>query len=721
MAEGVHGLAADVTIRIGEETLGERTDLLAVLAEDPEGLDAAGSGSRRIAGNRGQRGGRGFFKGTVSERLPGEMGVTGDLGAEAGDQVGRRELGVIGHGLRHEALRFDAPDTARLLVAIGVVTGDFVVTDDLIIPVDDVKAAIRTHRHGNRTEERVFTGDEVIELFEAIARALAMLADRVDLRGDRVGDIHHAIVTLRPDADVGKRETAQAAAAHLEIRRLHRERRLIGLREAIGAAGIERVFMERHHGIAVVIGLLDEALPFTGQREAPDVAGTDARRLEEATIRTEAGHTRAREIDLLAFGGDDRTSVEGSLRQPEPTPRRAGELVREKVRVLHAEARQQDLTLVGFTIGVGVTEKDDVVAVLDDGAVLVRQDAFGDRQTIGESARLADARLERLVKDDDLIAGLGLIKRLGGGGVLVSVDRVFQRGAGPRPALLVEDQHDELAEIGGLLGEELDLETFGQLEELLLFLGRATHALDVVIAPVILSGSRLGRSDLLRLGLHLVPGQRARRGGQLFDRDVLGLDDRHAAGVDLDADLAVGRDVRGGLDVIERRHAVDPAADAVALGEDAILVPLALLHGGEDGGRVLRFGDDLVAAALVVDLAIPALAVIYLVATHLSAVRDAHAADLHAAVDEARAGQAQLEAKVEVLIGLLGREEEVLRDLRRKRTAADLAVLDAPPGGVALPAGEGLAIEDRDRGGLDGQGEEQGQKTTHGKMGLRII
>ena len=548
-----------------------------------------------------------------------------------------------------------------------------------------------------------------------------MLADRVHLRGDRIGDIHHAVVALGPDADVGKRETAQAATAHLEIRRLHRERRLIGLREAIGAAWIESVFVERHHRVAVVVGFLDEALPFTGQREAPDIAGTDAGRLEEAAVRTEAGHARAREVGDVALARGDLTGIERALGEPEPTPRGAGELVREEVRVLHAETRQQDVTLVGLAVAVSVAKEHDIMAVLDDRAVLVRQDAFGDRQTVGKGARLADARLERLVKDDDLIAGLGLIKRLGGGGVLVGVDRVFQRGAGPRPALLVEDQHDELTEVGRLLGEELYLETFRQLEKLLLLFGGAAHSLHIVVARVLAGGRRLGGLRLLRDGLHLIPGERARGRRQLFDRNVLGLDHRHAAGVDLDADLAVGRDVRGGLDIIERRHAVDPAADAVALGKDAILVPLALLHGGEDGGRVLRFGDDLVAAALVVDLAIPALAVVDLVAAHLGAVRNPHAADLHAAVDEARAGQAQLKAEVEVLIGLLSREEEVLRHLHRGGAAADLAVLDAPPGGVALPAREGLAVEDRDGGGLDGQGEEQGEKTTHGKMGLRII
>ena len=331
VTKGVHRLATDIAIRISEETLGERPDLLAVLAEDPEGLDAAGGGSRSIAGKRKQRGGRGFFSSTVSERLPGEMGVGDHLRTQASNQLGGRKFGVIRHHLRNEALRLDAPDTARLLIAVRVVTGDFVMADDFVIPIDDVEAAIRAHRHGDRTEERVIAADEVIQLFEAIARALAMLADRVDLRSDWVSDVHHTVVALRPDADIGEREAAQAAAAHLEIRSLHGERRLIGFRQAVSAAGIERVFMERHHGIAEIVGLLDEGFPFAGQGEAPDITGPDARRLEETAIRTEARHARVRKVSDVALGRGDLAGIERTLREPEPTPRRARELVREKV------------------------------------------------------------------------------------------------------------------------------------------------------------------------------------------------------------------------------------------------------------------------------------------------------------------------------------------------------------------------------------------------------
>ena len=358
------------------------------------------------------------------------------------------------------------------------------------------------------------------------------------------------------------------------------------------------------------------------------------------------------------------------------------------------------------------------MAMLDNRAILVGQDTFRNRQPIGEGARLAHAGLKGLIEDDDLVAGLGLIKRLGGGGVLVGVDGVFQRGARPCPTLLVEDQHDELTEVGGLLREELNLKTFGQLEQLLLLLGGATHALHIVIARVTFHGCSLGGLGLLFGRLYLVPSQRARRRWKFLNGDILGLNLGHAAGVDLDADLAVGGDIRFGLEVIESRHAIDPAADAIPFGEDAVFVPFAFLDRSEHGGGVLRLSDDLIAAALVVDLAVPALAVVHLVAAHLRAIRHAHAAHLNTAIDETRSGQAQFDAQIKVLVRLLGREEEVLGDLRRERTAADLASLDAPPSGITLPASKGLPIKQGNWGGVNGQGEEQGQEATHGKVGL---
>ena len=518
-----------------------------------------------------------------------------------------------------------------------MITGDFVVADDFVIPVDDVETAIRSHRHSNRTEEGVVASNEVVELLESIARTIAVLTDGVYFRGDRVSDIHHAVITLRPDASVRKRQATEARATHLEVRSLDRELRLIGFSQAVGTTGIEPVLMERHHRVAVVVSLLDERFAFAGQHESPDIARANARRLEEATVRAEASHPRAREIGDITLGRGDLTRVEGALSEPEPTPRGAGELVRKEVGVLDAETRQQHLALVGFAVTVGVAKEDDFVAVLHDGAILIRQDAFGNGQPVGESTRLTRTGSEGLVEDDHLVTGLGLIEGLRGGRVLIGVDWVFQRGTGPGPALLVEDQHDELTEVGRLLSEKFDLEALGEFEELLLLLGRTADALHVVIACVALRRSDRG---LLFHRLHLVPSERTRGSRQFLDRDILGLDHRHATGMNLDGDLAVGRDVRLGLNVIECRHAVNPAADTGAFGEDAVLVPLAFLHGGEHAGGVFRFGDYFIAAALVVDLAVPALAVVHLIAAHLRAIRHTHAAHLDPAINETRAGQA---------------------------------------------------------------------------------
>ena len=331
VAQGVHGFATDIAIRVGEEPLGERPDLLAVLGQDPEGLDAAGGRSGGIFGDGSQRGGGSRFGATIGERLPGEMRIGGYLGTQASDKVSGRELGIVRHHLRNEALRLDTPDATRLLIAVGVVAGDLVMADDLVIPVDDVEAAIRTHRHRDRTEERVVAGDEIIKVLEAITGALAVLADRVDLRGDRVGDIHHAVVTLRPDADVGEGETAEASATHLEIRRLDRERRLIGFSETIRATGIKGVFVERHHRVAVVIGLLDERLAFAGQDETPDITRSRRSGLEDTPVGTEARHACTRKIRHLALGRGDLAGIKGTLREPEPTERCARELVWEKM------------------------------------------------------------------------------------------------------------------------------------------------------------------------------------------------------------------------------------------------------------------------------------------------------------------------------------------------------------------------------------------------------
>ena len=206
----------------------------------------------------------------------------------------------------------------------------------------------------------------------------------------------------------------------------------------------------------------------------------------------------------------------------------------------------------------------------------------------------------------------------------------------------------------------------------------------------------------------------ARRRRQLLDHHVLGLHGGHPARMELDADAPVLRHAGLLLDVVLGLHAVDPGADAGTLGADAVLVPVALPDRGLERGRVEHVRDDAVAPALVVELAVPARTVVALVAGHLRAAGHADAADLDSAVHESGAVQPDLQRELEVLVGLLGGQEEVARHLLAVAAAADLARFDAPPGDVPLPAGEAAAVEDGDRGGGTDGGEQRRHETEQG-------
>ena len=93
--------------------------------------------------------------------------------------------------------------------------------------------------------------------------------------------------------------------------------------------------------------------------------------------------------------------------------------------------------------------------------------------------------------------------------------------------------------------------------------------------------------------------------------------------MNLEADFSVGRDVQISLGVIECGHAINPAADATAFRQDAVFVPFAFLDGSEHGFGVHRISDDFIAAAFVVNLAIPAGAKVDLITAHLRVIRNA--------------------------------------------------------------------------------------------------
>ncbi len=78
---------------------------------------------------------------------------------------------------------------------------------------------------------------------------------------------------------------------------------------------------------------------------------------------------------------------------------------------------------------------------------------------------IAGRRLRIAIVDEHLVLRLAGVERVGGGGVFVAIDGIFERGRGPQRAVLVEGERDEFADAIRRIfrGDELDFEALGQL------------------------------------------------------------------------------------------------------------------------------------------------------------------------------------------------------------------------------------------------------------------
>jgi hypothetical protein len=660
-----------------------------------------------------------------------------------------------------------APDAAAGLVAVGMGARDLVVRNDLVVPVNDVERAVGPERDGDGPEPRIVGDEEVGQFLVAITAAFRRGLDELDAAGDGIGEVEQA-GALRPlspgggQGDVRKRaplvirqrEAAQAGAAHLRGEDRRRHERLIRAQLLLRAGLVMRARLVRRDGIAEVVRLLHPGLALARDRQAPDVVRSGGEVLEHRAVGREARELGLVEHDLLravgeraAVGPHDLRVVEQPLRGENEPAGHARELVREQMRVLRAKTGEDDVVRVGAAVVIRVPVKTDVRAVLHEDAVLPRQDAERHDEVVGKDAGLAGQatripivrgrdsrglsfRGVNVVIHQHLVAATLGEERVGGRLVLVRIHRILERGHRPHPARRVEGDGHELADALLLGGNQLDLESLRHGERPPLLLRRERARLDAKLRGGLVrwrSGRRRGGRlcALLRRrpgrwrrqfprrvhAAQRFPRRSAGCGRQFLDGDVLELDQAHAAAVDLHGDLAIERDVLAVLGEVGRRHAVDPDADARALGADAVFVPAVNVHDLVECGLVERLGDDAVAAEFVVDLAEPALAAVDLVAAHVMPAGHAHAADLDAAVDHARgriAAALDLQLQLEVLVAPLRGDEVVVGNLVRARPAGDHAVLHAPHLRVVIPAGQRPAIEQG-----DGLGRSDAGSTRH--------
>ena len=140
---------------------------------------------------------------------------------------------------------------------------------------------------------------------------------------------------------------------------------------------------------------------------------------------------------------------------------------------------------------------------------------------------------------------------------------------------------------------------------------------------------------------------------------------------------------------------------------------------GCDRDARAAFGEQ-GAAVFVVNAAEPERALVHVGLVALrDAVGQALRAKLDAGVGAGDAAEAELRGEFKVGDLALPPDEFVLREfLAGGDGAGDRSVLDAPAGGVALPAVKRAAVEDRlraGRGGASGRGEnrKQGEVTFH--------
>ncbi len=169
------------------------------------------------------------------------------------------------------------------------------------------------------------------------------------------------------------------------------------------------------------------------------------------------------------------------------------------------------------------------------------------------------------------------------------------------------------------------------------------------------------------------------------------------------------------IDQFAHQVPVDLLDDAVSLGGDVVLVPVAVLDELAQFGRVGE-AFDLVLAVLadhyLLAAAGQAAAIVLAVASARVVVGGIHVgliaedppflgafptADLHAGVGEARIGHAELDLQLEVarLAAPPDEKRVVGRGILLGRLAGDAAVLDPPEPRIAVPAVQRLAVEQR--------------------------
>ena len=161
--------------------------------EGPESSRAATGRGRRISRHALEFGNQ-RSRVSVDDFLPGEVGEPGVRRAEVPGQVLRSHR-CDRHRLADRLRRVpDPPDPAADAIAVGMRPRHLVVGDDLVVPVDDIQAAVGAKLESDRAERRIAALEQVVALAIRPVITGPCGDDRLDRVGDRIGDVEDPLV-----------------------------------------------------------------------------------------------------------------------------------------------------------------------------------------------------------------------------------------------------------------------------------------------------------------------------------------------------------------------------------------------------------------------------------------------------------------------------------------------------------------------------------------------
>ena len=291
-------------------------------------------------------------------------------------QLRHRRSGDLRTRTRRAALRRHAPDATVHMVATRITEIHLAVLDDRVVPVRDVDRAVRAHLHIDRAEGAVRARQQVRQLFRDVAAPARRQRKAVHAIPAEVIQHKRPLPLRRPvrvlhDVQTALLRLTGAQAVH-DALRARRRRKHAAREDEIDALAPR----------AIAGKALAPAIEF----KTPRIDQALADHLRAARLRAEFPHAAAHQPPHairrlhVAVDVDRLQKVQHSLRSP-------AHRVQQVVRVLRAEAAQQDRALVRLQIPVRILQKEHLRRVRHIQTAITRRQRRRDVQPVREGRR----------------------------------------------------------------------------------------------------------------------------------------------------------------------------------------------------------------------------------------------------------------------------------------------------------------------------------------------